>query len=83
MDNISEEYRPSIFIYFAQVMQDREFSCSSKRDLAQYMVREALDQVAVVFIVNRRSHPFKDGKQLDYKLDLLMKEYYTADFPEQ
>ena len=63
-------------------MYNGEFSHSSKRDLAQSTVREALDQVAAVFTANRRSHPFKDGKQLDYKLDLLIKGYRTADPPE-
>ena len=66
-----------------QVLRDGEFSHGSKRDLAQGMVKDALDQVAAIFVANQRSCPFKEGKELDYKLDLLLKGYHAADSSEQ
>ena len=68
-----------MFVCFTQAIRNREFSRGSKRDLAQRIVREALDQVAVVFSANRWDYLFKDGKKLDFEVGLLMKGYHIAD----
>ena len=83
LDKTSEEHRSAICVCFAQAIRDGEFIRGSKRDLAQSTFREALDQVAAIFTANRRSYPLKDGKKLDYELDLLMKGYRVSDPPEQ
>ena len=53
LDGIPATHQPSLFIYFAQVVRSCEFSRKRTRYLAQGMVRETLDQVAVVFTANR------------------------------
>ena len=46
-------------------------------------IREALDQIAKVFIARNRADPSKRGGKLDFELDLQLKGHMVDDPPEK
>ena len=68
---------------FTQALRDREFSRKGKTDLASIIVRKALDQVAKLFEAHGISYSFKNGTVLDFKFDMLIKDYRAKDLLEE
>ena len=84
LDSITARLRPSIFVCFAQAFRDGEFARGDKTDLAGKTVREAMDQVAKIFIAFNRPHPFKTASdRLDYEINLLLEGHKNNDPPEK
>lgn len=84
LDSIPARLRPSLFVCFAQAFRDGEFARGGQRDLAASTIREAMEQVAKIFVAHDRPHPFKSAKdRLDYEINLLIDRCKHNDPPEK